>query len=467
MIEKTFEEISGFFPKQNQALNMSVVFDFLLYGGTLGAGKSRFLRWSGIYWLMRFHSETGLKGIRGAIFCEDYPSLNDRHIAYIKEEFPAWLGKYNEQRHEFKLKPCYGGGVLAFRNLDDPQKYLSVEFAFEGVDEINRNPFETFQALRRRLRWPGIQRPKFIGGCNPIGEPWVRDLWIDRIFPEELRVLKDQFYFLEALPTDNPHLSQKYYDDLATQDPTFVAAALGGDWHAYDTYMDKDGYMHIITSNAVRDAQTATHDDHVGIRAICIDPAAGGDESAIVLASETVKEVLFSQKLADTMALAGKSVTLAIEHGADVIAIDASGLGKPIYDRIKELIRARAPDMDLVAVKFDDEPDDELQYADNKTELFSEDVKWILAGGKLVKHERWNEWNNIKYKINSDNVRQLEPKVRLRKRGAPSPDVLDAGVLFQAIDLDKLKKHMRMKKQGGIGGVFRDNIRDNLWKGKK
>lgn len=455
-----FSELANFFPKQKLALERSKVFDFLLYGGTLGAGKSRFIRWSCLYWLMEFHKQTGIRGIRGAVFCEDYPSLNDRHITYIKEEFPSWIGRFNEQRHEFKLADEYGGGTLAFRNLDDPEKYLSVEFAVAGMDEINRNPYETFNKIRRRLRWPGVEHPKFISGCNPIGEPWVRDIWIDRIFPDELKTLKEQFHFVEAIPTDNPYLSQKYYDDLATQDPTFVKAALGGDWHAYDTFMDKDGYMHIIPSNTVRDAQSASHEDHVGIRILCIDPAAGGDESAIVLCSETVKEVLYSQKLADTMVLAGMAVRKAVDNECDVIAIDKTGLGKPIYDRIKELLKSKKLDIDLLGVDFGDKPDDELQYSDNKTELFAQDVKWIMHGGLLVKHVRWNEWNNIKYKINSDGIKELEPKVRLRKRGAPSPDVLDAGVLFQAVNLESLKKKMRTKKFGKP--EFRDNIK-GIW----
>lgn len=456
----TFRQLSNFFPKQMQALEMSEVFDYLLYGGTLGAGKSRWIRWMAVYWLMKWHEQTGITGIRAGVFCEDYPSLNDRHITYIKEEFPSWLGKFNEQRHEFRLASEYGGGTVAFRNLDDPEKYLSVEFAFEGMDEINRNPYETFNKLRRRLRWPGIDRPKFIGACNPIGEAWVRDIWIDRIIPEDLRTLKDQFYFLEALPTDNPYLAQKYYDDLATQDPTFVKAALGGDWHAYDTFMDKDGYMSIISSSVVRDNQTAKHDDHIGIRAICLDPAAGGDESALGLCSETVKEVLFSQKLEDTMQLAGMAVQAAIKHDVDVIVLDKTGLGKPIYDRIRELLKAKRVDVDLIGVDFGDKPDDELRFADNKAELFWLDKEWIMKGGKLVKHERWNEWNLIKYKPDSDNIITIEPKDRLRKRGIASPDVVDMGVLFQAIDLNSVKRRKKNKKYGSP--AFHDNI-GGMW----
>lgn len=459
--EIKFEALSNFFPKQNKALEMSKVFDFLLYGGTLGAGKSRFLRWAALWWLMNFFKTTGIRGIRGAVFCEDYPALNDRHIAYIKEEFPTWIGKFNEQRHEFKIDDDYGGGVLAFRNLDDPEKYLSVEFAVAAMDEINRNTYETFDKVRRRLRWPGIDRPKFLGACNPVGEPWVRDIWIDRIFPDNLKLLKDQFYFVEAFPKDNPYLGEKYYEDLKTQDPTFVKAAVEGDWHAYDTYMDKDGYMAIIPSNVVREAQTATHDDHVGVRVICIDPAAGGDESAVLLCSETVKEVLFSKKLNDTMVLAGMTIKLAVDNEADIIAIDKTGLGKPIFDRIRELLKAKKLEIDIVGIDFGEKSDDEMQFADNKTELFCQDVLWIVHGGLLVKHPRWNEWNNIKYKINSDGIKELEPKVRLRKRGAPSPDVLDAGVLFQSIDLNVTKKRIRTKKFGKE--KFHDNIED-IWR---
>lgn len=461
-VEKTtFRELSNFFPKQMMALERSEVFDFLLYGGTLGAGKSRWIRWMAIYWLLKWYEEFNIPGIRAGVFCEDYPSLNDRHITYIKEEFPSWLGKFNEQRHEFKLAPEYGGGVVAFRNLDDPEKYLSVEFGFAGIDEINRNPFETFNKIRRRMRWPGIDRPKFVAGCNPIGEPWVRDIWIDQVFPEELLPLKDQFHFLEAKPTDNPYLAQKYYDDLKTQDKTFVDAALGGNWHAYDVYMDKDGYMPIISSNSVRDAQNANHDDHVGIMAICIDPAAGGDDSAMTLCSETVKEVLFSQPLEDTMVLAGMAITQAVKYDCEFIVIDKSGLGKPIYDRIKELLRFKKLEIEIIGVDFGDEPDDPIQFKDKKAELFFKEVNWILTGGKLVKHVRWNEWSNIKYKINSDQVKELEPKKRLRSRGAPSPDVLDSGVIYHAIDLDNVKRKIHRKKFGDQ--TFHDNIKDSLW----
>ena len=117
-----FSELSNFFPKQKEAQLASTRFKFVLFGGSVGSGKSRWLRWMMLYWLMKFYDKYDIKGIRAGLFCEDYPSLNDRHLTKIKYEFPSWLGRFNESKHEFTLSAEYGGGIIAFRNLDDPQK---------------------------------------------------------------------------------------------------------------------------------------------------------------------------------------------------------------------------------------------------------------------------------------------------------------------------------------------------------
>src|SRR3990167_6831762 len=127
--EISFSELANFFPKQIEAASASRRFKFVLFGGSVGSGKSRWLRWMMVYWLMEYYAKYNIKGIRAGLFCEDYPSLNDRHLSKVKFEFPDWLGRFNEAKHEFTLAPEYGSGIIAFRNLDDPSKYLSVEFA--------------------------------------------------------------------------------------------------------------------------------------------------------------------------------------------------------------------------------------------------------------------------------------------------------------------------------------------------
>src|SRR5258708_8686721 len=107
-----FSELSGFFPKQMEAAMASRRFKFTLFGGALGSGKSRWLRWMAVYWLMDYWARYNIKGIRAGVFSEDYPSLNDRHLSKVKYEFPGWLGKYNEAKHEFTLRPAYGSGIV-------------------------------------------------------------------------------------------------------------------------------------------------------------------------------------------------------------------------------------------------------------------------------------------------------------------------------------------------------------------
>ena len=52
-----FTELSNFFPKQIEAKEASKRFKFTLFGGSVGSGKSRWLRWMMVYWLMKFYSK--------------------------------------------------------------------------------------------------------------------------------------------------------------------------------------------------------------------------------------------------------------------------------------------------------------------------------------------------------------------------------------------------------------------------
>ena len=232
----TFGELVNWTPKQDEANDALNKFKYVLYGGAMGGGKSYWLRWEMIKLLLYYFAKYEFQDVMVGLFCEDYPALKDRHLSKVKFEFPEWLGDYSAQDHNFILKPEYGRGILAFRNLDDVSKYQSAEFAAEGVDEITKNKEDMFFFLRTRLRWPGIPTfdCKFLAGTNPggIGHAWVKKKWIEGIF-EEGEQEADLFSFVQAKAIDNPHLDKGYYASLESLPEQLKKAFLDGDWDIF------------------------------------------------------------------------------------------------------------------------------------------------------------------------------------------------------------------------------------------
>lgn len=424
-----FSELAKFFPKQKEALDASKRFKFTLFGGSVGSGKSYWIRWTAVYWLMKYYAKYGLKGVRAGVFCEDYPSLNDRHLTKVKFEFPDWLGTFNESKHEFTLAPEYGSGIIAFRNLDDPSKYLSVEFALIAIDEVNRNPKTTFDMLRSRHRWPGIKDVRFIAGCNPLGEAWVKNMWVKRLFPPDEKE-QYEFVFVPALPTDNPNLDESYYKSLESLPEAQRKAYLEGNWDAFDEGIDEKGYLRLVTDRELQGAVVQSG-KHSGYIVMGVDPAAGGDNSAIVVKSGNLQEIVFNQKLQDTMDLVGVIMDIYQKYGVDMIAVDKTGIGQGIFDRIREL------NFPVRGVMFGERAEDPM-FANVKAELHWKERKWLLSGGRLIHNHGWNEFEIVKYK-NKDGKIIIQPKEDLFREGIMSPNCVDAAVLTQIISENTLR----------------------------
>jgi len=235
MINENFFDFCQFQDKQLEAARAVEDYTYILFGGSVGGGKSYFLRWIAVWLLMKYAQQIEKPGIRVGLFCEDYVALNDRHLSKIQYEFPAWLGTLNKSNHEFTLNEKYGSGVIAFRNLDDPSKYLSSEFASILVDEVTMNERVVFDFLNLRRRWPGIENTKFITASNPggIGHGWVKKLWIDRNFEDE-RFDPNDFTFVRSRASDNKYLPESYAKQLEGLPEKMRRAFLDGDWDIFE-----------------------------------------------------------------------------------------------------------------------------------------------------------------------------------------------------------------------------------------
>lgn len=250
-LEISLDELRHFTDKQNEASLAVNKSKFVLYGGAMGGGKSFFLRWKLLSMLLGYAAR-GKTNVTVGLFCEDYPALRDRHVGKIKAEFPEWLGEYREVDHNFVLKPEFGSGVMALRNLDDASKYQSAEFAVIAVDELTKISEQDFIDLRTRLRWSGIDNPKFIGATNPGGRGhlWCKKLWIDKQFPEYEQE-KDEFVYIKAVLTDNPYINTPSYLKTLESLPLYKRKAfVEGDWDIFEgQYFEEwDPTKHIVPS---------------------------------------------------------------------------------------------------------------------------------------------------------------------------------------------------------------------------
>jgi len=256
MSSKEYQEIcwstlTHFNDKQLEAEQAVKTFKYILYGGAMGGGKSYWLRWMAVKLLLQFFQKYNLKGVRVGLFCEDFPSLNDRHISKMNYELPVWLGQLNKGDKEYVLRPEYGSGVIALRNLDDPSKYASSEFASILVDELTRDRQEVFNFLRTRMRWPGISDTKFLSGTNPggIGHAWVKKIFIDREF-ESTEKEQDKFKYIIATAYDNrANLPETYFDQLQGLPDEMRRAYLEGDWNLFEGqyFSEWRDHVHVVS----------------------------------------------------------------------------------------------------------------------------------------------------------------------------------------------------------------------------
>lgn len=306
-------------PRQREAWGTLLRKPFTLYGGARGGGKSWFLRFAALALALIWGAQ-GHEGVRIGIFCEDFPALKDRQISRAhrgrpQDRFPAWLGTWHLTDHEFRLHPEYGGAVICFRNLDDPGRYLSAEFAAIFVDELTRNPVHVFTTLIGSLRWPGIEHTPFVASSNPgsVGHVWVKDVFVDGTFalPETQNLLeafsRESFGYVKALVTDNRHNAASYRRMLDALPERLRKAFRDGNWDNFEgqAFTQWDREVHVVPAGFehLREARWVAGLDW------------GTRRGAYVLAAvlphriEVVADVQFSKLKARRAAVALRNIT--------------------------------------------------------------------------------------------------------------------------------------------------------------
>ena len=205
----------------------------LLYGGAAGGGKSAI----GCLWLIEMcQTYPGTRWLMGR---SKLKTLKDTTLKTFFE-LASKLGitnqyTYNDNKSVIIFK---NGSEIILKDLfyypSDPNfdSLGSLEITGAFVDECNQLTLKAWQIVKSRIRFKLTEYgliPKMLGSCNPAKNYVYSEFYK----PNKDKKLEPYRRFIQALPTDNPHLHPSYLQSLLRLDKNSKERLYFGNWE-YD-----------------------------------------------------------------------------------------------------------------------------------------------------------------------------------------------------------------------------------------
>ena len=347
--------------------------DELLYGGAKGGGKSVL----GCRWLynqcQKVIQEFDLKPQKYPIPIAFMGRKKGKHFKDTTLE--TWKKFIHHSLYELKehdqeiiidgaLKIDYGG----LDSQEAIEKFNSAEYAFIFIDQAEETLRDDYGMLKGtlRLKIKGHDLPyKMLLTANPA------ECYLKQDFITTKSVNKR---FIQALPGDNPFLAKTYVDNLKEafkHRPELLEAYLYGSWDSLE------GSNTLIKDLWIRDSVDRELRFNPETRITVCDVGADGDDDTVIYDMEgyEIKNQNISGEK-DTMKTAFNIVTQAHKFYSTMITIDTCGLGKGVYDRVKQIL---GPDtkLSVYALNSAEAPKNEqkaIQFLNVRAEMW-----WFTA----------------------------------------------------------------------------------------
>ena len=247
----------------------------LLYGGAAGGGKSAL----GCLWLIEM--------------CQTYPKsrwlMGRAKLKALKEttlntffELSSNLGITDQFTYNAQANIIYwdNGSEILLKDLflypSDPNfdSLGSLEITGAFIDECNQIVYKAWQIVTSRCRYKLNEFdliPKVLGSCNP-SKNWTYKEFYKRDRDNNLTNTKK---FIQALPTDNPHLPKSYLESLLALDKNSKQRLYFGNWE-YD-----DDPSTLIDIDSISDYWNPNHLKGEGNMYMTIDVARKGKDKTV------------------------------------------------------------------------------------------------------------------------------------------------------------------------------------------
>jgi PBSX family phage terminase large subunit len=417
-----------FHDKQKEALSYLAIDNDcrqLLYGGSAGSGKS-FL---GCDWQIKRRLK--YPGTRGLIGRAELKKLRLSTLATFFElctKYNLIAGKhftYNGQDHVINW---YNGSQIILMDLadmpSDPDfgRFGSLEITDYFVDEASEVTEKCINILNSRVRYKLINdNPKGLLTCNP------HKGWLYREFFDAQRngsIRKDR-RFIQALPTDNPHISPVYIESLQMLPDIDRKRLLEGDWD-YDETKDRL-YEYDDLLRCFRPSTT------LGDKFITADIARMGDDRTVIIVWNNLhaeKFVVLKHKpineVVDTINDLIKNHSVRLSN----VLVDEDGIGGGAKDYIRcrgFLNGSKSVRDNYMNLKCDCYFKLGELISSNAITFESTHKDTIVKELEMIRRE----------KIDSDGKLRVTNKEDLKKRHGISPDFADAIMMRAFYELKK------------------------------
>ena len=446
---------------------------YMLYGGAVGGGKSfltiglmhmfasRFpnTRWGIFRKNLSVIKKTSIPTFRKIIRLEDD---NSRAIQTLQHS-----DFINENRSD-NVVYYKNGSQLIFSGADvtkDPEllDLSGLELTGAVMEEANQMPEKVFTILKTRVgRWENAKYqipPIILLTCNP-DKGWVKETFYD---PWSEGEMKKHYYYLPALPSDNPHNTPEYLESLDDLPDSERARLRDGNW---DFSSDKYQLVHFVWMKDLFhdtdiDTMLAERSNRFKV-SLGVDVAGGGADSTVFAffvgdtlthfeEHHTDDKVVIAEMIADRMQryeISGENV------GVDSVG-EGSGVAN-IVNRItgKTIIQYKG------SHKVESRPSSHAHYKNKRTEShwnFRNDVRegnlFLPNHKQLIK-----EATNLKWFVKEEYY-QIEKKEDFKARIGCSPDYLDAAVIGNDVRKNERTIEISLPKLKPLSsGILKANI---------
>ncbi len=162
------------------------------------------------------------------------------------------------------------------------------------------------------------------------------------------------------------------------------------------------------------------HKDGTAPIIIGVDPARGGDKTAIAIRQgrDLVKVIRYDNE--DLMEVVGRVIQVMEEYRPTLVNIDEGGLGYGVVDRLKE------QGYKVRGVNFGGQWKNKVAWGNKRAEMWGDMREWLKSASIPDDRKLKTDLISPREETDSSGAIFLESKKKMRSRGLASPDSADA-----------------------------------------